>query len=224
MFKILVVEDDNNLRKLMATVLRQNGYHPILASNGEDALDKIDIEHIDLIICDVMMPIIDGYELIKMLREANYSQPVLMVTAKETLEDKKKGFYVGTDDYMVKPVDMDEMILRVEALMRRSQINTEKKLQIGKTVLDWKKQTTKQANEYIELTNKEFALLFKLLSYPGQIFTRQQLMDEIWGRDSDTDERTVDVHIKRLRDKLIDNKDFSIVTIRGLGYKADKND
>ncbi len=224
MFKILVVEDDKNLQRLMATVLKQNGYTPLVANDGKEALDLLDKEHVDLIICDIMMPKVDGYELIDALRKANYTLPALIVSAKEDLVDKKKGFYVGADDYMVKPVDMDEMILRVEALMRRSRINTEKKLQIRDTYLDWNKKSVRVAENEVELTNKEFSLLYKLLSYPAHIFTRQQLMDEIWGMDTSTDERTVDVHIKRLRDKLSFSKDFSIVTIRGLGYKAEKHE
>lgn len=222
MFNILVVEDDRNLRKLMSAVLRQNGYNVLDAGDGTEALDIIDRSHVDLIISDIMMPNMDGYTLTDELRQMGSNLPVLMVTAKETLEDKKKGFSAGTDDYMVKPIDMDEMLLRVAALLRRSRIMNEHRLQIGGTELDYDTLTVSRGDASVVLPKKEFYLLFKLLSYPRQIFTRQQLMDEIWGMDAETDERTVDVHIKRLREKFSDFPDFEIITIRGLGYKAEK--
>ncbi|MGE5676830.1 MAG: response regulator transcription factor [Pseudomonadota bacterium] len=222
MFNILVVEDDKNLRKLMSAVLRQNGYNVLDAGDGTEALDIIDKFHVDMIISDIMMPKMDGYTLTDELRQTGSNLPVLMVTAKETLEDKKKGFSAGTDDYMVKPIDMDEMLLRVAALLRRSRIMNEHRLQIGEAKLDYDALTVSRGNTSVVLPKKEFYLLFKLLSYPRQIFTRQQLMDEIWGMDAETDERTVDVHIKRLREKFSDFPDFEIVTIRGLGYKAEK--
>ena len=170
-----------------------------------------------------MMPNMDGYELIEELRNAGFTLPVLMVTAKETFEDKKKGFLVGTDDYMVKPIDMDEMLLRVAALLRRANIANEHKLQLGDGVLlDYDSLTVRAHGKLFELPKKEFYLLFKLLSYPKKIFTRQQLMDEIWGMDAEADERTVDVHIKRLREKFENLPEFKIITIRGLGYKAER--
>lgn len=221
MVTILVVEDDKNLQKLMATVLKNNGYDVLVGKNGLEALDVIDKKHIDLMISDIMMPDMDGYELVESLRQANYNLPILFVTAKETFEDKKKGFNLGIDDYMVKPIDMDEMILRVEAILRRSKIMNENKLTVGEVVLDYDKLIVEKGKKSIELPKKEFDLLFKLLSYPQQIFTRRQLMDEIWGMDSETDERTVDVHIKRLRDKLEDFNEFEIITVRGLGYKVE---
>lgn len=222
MFNIMVVEDNDNARKLMEAVLLENGYTPILAKDGLEALEVLDKEHIDLIVLDIMMPNMDGYELTKVLRDSGYNLPILMITAKETLSDKKKGFIIGTDDYMVKPVDEEEMILRIAALLRRSQIASEKRLVIGKTELYYDELTLKQEGKTEMLPQKEFMLLFKLLSYQNKIFTRRQLMDEIWGLDSDTDERTVDVHINRLRERFKDNDDFEIVTIRGLGYKAVK--
>lgn len=221
MVTILVVEDDRNLQKLMKAVLQQSGYNVLISKNGLEALDILDKQHVDLIISDIMMPGMDGYTLVESLRQANYNLPILMVTAKETFEDKKKGFLLGIDDYMVKPIDMDEMILRVAALLRRSRIINENRLTIGDVELDYSTLTANRKKVSIVLPKKEFNLLFKLLSYPRQIFTRQQLMDEIWGMDSETDERTVDVHIKRLRDKFGEFTEFDIVTVRGLGYKAE---
>ena len=221
MVTILVVEDDKNLQRLMETVLKNNGYNVLLGKNGLKALDIIDKKHIDLMISDIMMPGMDGYSLVESLRQANYNLPILLVTAKESFEDKRKGFNLGVDDYMVKPIDMDEMILRVEALLRRSKIINENRLTVGDVEIDYNTLIVSRAEESLELPKKEFDILFKLLSYPKQIFTRQQIMDEIWGIDSETDERTVDVHIKRLRDKLIDFKEFEIITVRGLGYKVE---
>ena len=223
MFHILVAEDDKNLRRLMAAYLEQSGYEVYHAEDGEAALSILDSTHIDLIISDIMMPNMDGYELVEELRNARFTLPVLMVTAKETFEDKKKGFLVGTDDYMVKPIDMDEMLLRVAALLRRANIANEHKLQLGDGVLlDYDSLTVRAHGKLFELPKKEFYLLFKLLSYPKKIFTRQQLMDEIWGMDAEADERTVDVHIKRLREKFENLPEFKIITLRGLGYKAER--
>ncbi|WP_160674504.1 response regulator transcription factor [Clostridium sp. C8-1-8] len=222
MFRILVVEDSRNIRKLMAAKLEQSGYEVYQAENGEKALELMEGTHIDLIISDIMMPKVDGYELTKSLREADYNIPILMVTAKESFEDKEKGFALGTDDYMVKPIDMNEMVLRVAALLRRAKISTERKIVIGDVVLNYDNLTVTTRDEVYELPKKEFYLLFKLLSYPNKIFTRQQLMDEIWGMDIDTDERTVDSHIKKLRKKFDNLTEFKIVTIRGLGYKVEK--
>ena len=223
MFNIMVVDDNDNARKLMKVVLVENGYKPILAKDGLEALEILDRQHIDLIILDIMMPNMDGYELTKTLRDSGYNLPILMISAKETPSDKKKGFIIGTDDYMVKPVDEEEMILRIAALLRRSQIVAEKRLIVGETELYYDELAVKQNQKTETLPQKEFMLLFKLLSYQNKIFTRRQLMDEIWGMDSHTDERTVDVHINRLRDRFKDNEDFEIVTIRGLGYKAVKH-
>lgn len=222
MFNIMVVEDNLNTRKLMEAVLLENGYNPILAKDGIDALEILDRKHIDLIILDIMMPNMDGYEFTKTLREGKCNIPILMVTAKEDISDKKKGFILGTDDYMVKPVDEEEMILRIRALLRRAKIASEHRLIIGDTELRYDELSVKEGNQIFTLPQKEFMLLFKLLSYQNKIFTRRQLMDEIWGPDSDSDERTVDVHINRLRERFKNSKDFEIVTIRGLGYKAVK--
>ena len=222
MISILVVEDHMNIRKLMTARLEQEGYIVFRAENGKIALDMLDTHHIDLIISDIMMPYVNGYELTKNLREADFHIPILMVTAKESFEDKEKGFRVGIDDYMVKPINMNEMVLRVAALLRRAKISTEHKLTMGNVVLDYDTLTVVTQNTVYELPKKEFYLLFKLLSYPKQIFTRQQLIDEIWGMDVDIDERTVDSHIKKLRKKFDELEEFKIITIRGLGYKAEK--
>lgn len=220
MLKIMIVDDNENARKLTEAVLKQHGYDTVCAADGEEALEMLDKVHIDLIVLDVMMPKMDGFEFTRTLRECEWEIPILMVTAKESHMDKKEGFLAGTDDYMVKPVDEEEMLLRIAALLRRSKIAGEKKITIGSTVLDHDALTVTTTDGVIELPQKEFMLLFQLLSYKDKIFTRRQLMDEIWDMDSETDERTVDVHINRLRDKFKNNNDFNIVTIRGLGYKA----
>lgn len=220
MFHILVVEDDPHARKLMQTVLEQNGYSVLTAKDGVEALEVMDSKHVDLVVLDVMMPRMDGYEFTKELRDGGSDLPILMVTARETPSDVKRGFIIGTDDYMTKPVDEEEMLLRIAALLRRSRIASEKKLTVGETVLDYNSYTVTVGDRRYELPQKEFLLLFKLLSYQNKIFTRRQLMDEIWDMDSSSDERTVDVHINRLRDKFRDSSDFQIITMRGLGYKA----
>jgi len=223
MIRILVVEDNANLSMLMKVRLEQAGYKVFQAENGQKALDILEKQHIDLLISDIMMPKMDGFDLIEGVREANYTMPILVVTAKESFEDKEKGFRLGSDDYMVKPIDMNEMLLRVAALLRRAKIANEHKILIGELVLEYEKLSITGPNINMELPKKEFLLLFKLLSYPKRIFTREQLLSEIWGLDTDVDERTVDTHIKKLRKKLEDRPEFSIVTIRGLGYKAEKN-
>ena len=220
MFHILVVEDDTSTRKLMAAVLSRCGYTPYTACDGVEALEVLEKTHIDLIVLDLMMPRMDGYEFTDTLRKAGNDIPILMVTAKESPADKKRGFIIGTDDYMVKPVDEEEMILRIAALLRRSRIVSERRLTVGNTTLLYDSMTVETRSGVIELTQKEFLLLFKLLSYPNKIFTRRSLMDDIWDMDSESDERTVDVHISRLRDRFRENPDFTISTIRGLGYKA----
>lgn len=220
MLRIMIVDDNENTRKLTQAVLKQNGYDTVCACNGIEGLELLDKIHIDLIILDVMMPKMDGFEFTRTLRECGWETPILMVTAKESHMDKKEGFLAGTDDYMVKPVDDEEMLLRIAALLRRSKIASERKITVGSTVLNHDSLSVSTPDGTVELPQKEFQLLFQLLSYKDKIFTRRQLMDEIWDMDSDTDERTVDVHINRLRDKFKNNSDFSIVTIRGLGYKA----
>lgn len=223
MFKILAVDDNETIRKLIATYLLRDGYQVFLASDGIEALDILDREHIDLMIADIMMPNMDGYTLTQELRTARYYFPILMITAKGSIEDKKKGFMSGTDDYMVKPIDFDEMLLRVSALLRRAKISNEHQIKINDIVLDYDTLTVSANGEDVLLPKKEFQLLFKLLSYPKKIFTRQDLMDEIWGFDNETDERTIDVHIKRLRERYGEIKDFKIITVRGLGYRAEIN-
>lgn len=222
MFNILVVEDNADMRELFCTVLSDSGYHTVPAADGLEALDIIDKEFIDLIVADIMMPGIDGYELTKSLREAEYNLPILIVTAKDQFEDMQKAFRAGTDDYMIKPINVRELVLRVEALLRRAKISSDKKIVIGSTVLDYDALTVTVNGKETTLPQKEFYLIYKLLSYPNKIFTRQQLMDEIWGMLSETDERTVNTHINRLRDRFSECDDFDIVTVRGLGYKAVK--
>ena len=224
MFQIMVVEDDTELRELFCTVLNNNGYTSIPACNGMEALDILDITYIDLIISDIMMPDMDGYELTRSLREANFLMPIMMITAKDSLSDKQEGFRVGTDDYMVKPVNVNEMLWRVEALLRRSQIISQRKTKLGNTTFDCDTMTVHHQETSIELPQKEFFLLFKLVASPGRIFTRKQIMDDVWGIDSNADPHTLDVHISRLRDRFKNNPDFEIITIRGLGYKVVKKD
>ncbi len=222
MFKILVVEDDTNTRKLMCAVLKQNGFETYGAEDGIVALNLMEKHHVDLVVLDLMMPNMDGYEVTRQLRLSWKNLPILMVTAKQEPKDKRQGFLVGTDDYMTKPVDEEEMVLRIKALLRRAQIASDHKLTVGKAVLDYDALTVSREDEVITLPQKEFYLLFKLLSYPNMIFTRLQLMDEIWGMESETDDHTLNVHINRLRDRFRDWSEFEIVTVRGLGYKAVK--
>lgn len=224
MFNILVVEDNADMRELFCTVLSDSGYNSIPAKDGMDALEIMDKEYIDLIVADIMMPVMDGYELKKSIRDANYDLPILIVTAKDQFEDMQKGFRTGSDDYMIKPINVKELLLRVEALLRRAKISSDKKITVGATVLDYDALTVTIDGVETILPQKEFYLLYKLLSYPNKIFTRQQLMDEIWGMDSETDERTVNTHINRLRDRFEGCNDFEIVTVRGLGYKAVKHE
>lgn len=222
MFNILIVEDNADMRELFCTVLSDSGYRCIPAAGGLEALEAMDKEYIDLIVADIMMPGMDGYELTKTLRDAKCEIPVLMVTAKDQFEDMQKGFRAGSDDYMVKPVNVKELVLRVEALLRRAKIYSDKKIVVGSTMLDYDALTVTIHGKETILPQKEFYLLYKLLSYPNKIFTRPQLMDEIWGMFSETDERTVNTHINRLRDRFAGCPDFEIVTVRGLGYKAVK--
>ena len=222
MFRILVVEDDVELRELFCQVLEKNGYQANGVPDGAQALDALDRDFYDLIISDIMMPVMDGYELVRQLREAGITIPVMMITAKDAFDDMRKGFLSGTDDYMVKPVNVNEMVLRVGALLRRAKMIAERKQSIGQTVLECDAYAVTRNDVSITLPQKEFLLLYKMVSFPGKIFTRQQLMDEIWGYDTGTDSHTVDVHIGRLRDRFRDEKDFRIVTMRGVGYKVVK--
>lgn len=222
MFKILVVEDDAELRELFRQVLGRNGYQALGVSDGQKALEALDNDYFDLIISDIMMPVMDGYELVRQLREAGINIPVMMITAKDAFDDMRMGFLSGTDDYMVKPVNVNEMVLRVGALLRRARMIAERRQTIGQTVLECDSFTASRDGVSVTLPQKEFLLLYKMASFPGKIFTRQQLMDEIWGYGSETDSHTVDVHIGRLRDRFRDNPDFQIVTMRGVGYKVVK--
>ena len=222
MFHILVVEDDTNARKLMKAVLERAEYCVIPAVNGEDALSLLDSNHVDLILLDIMMPGMDGYTLATELRAAGNTVPILMVTAKQLPADKRKGFLAGTDDYMTKPVDTEEMLLRIKALLRRSRIVSERKLTIGSVELDYDALTVSRGDDHQTLPQKAFYLLYKLLSSPDKIFTRIQLMDEIWGMESESGDTTVNVHINRLRRRFENYPEFELVSVRGLGYKAVK--
>lgn len=220
MLKILIAEDDRELRQLFSHVLIKNGYAVKGVSNGQEALDAMDNDYYDLIISDIMMPVMDGYAFVRLLRDAGNNIPVLMITAKDAFDDMRTGFLSGTDDYMVKPVNVNEMVLRVGALLRRAQMINDRRQVIRNTTLECDSLTVTTPEESFVLPQKEFMLLYKMASYPGRIFTRQQLMDEIWGYDSSSDAHTVDVHIGRLRDRFRNNPDFKIMTIRGVGYKV----
>ena len=222
MLKILIAEDDRELRQLFSHVLIKHGYAVTGVSNGQQALDAMDAGYFDLIISDIMMPVLDGYELVRQLREVGNTTPVLMITAKDAFDDMRLGFQSGTDDYMVKPINVNEMVLRVGALLRRAQMIHDRRQTIGDTVLECDSLTVTAEGESSVLPQKEFMLLYKMAAFPGKIFTRQQLMDEIWGYDSESDTHTVDVHIGRLRERFRSSRDFKIVTIRGVGYKVVK--
>lgn len=223
MFHILVVDDDKNTRRLLSAVLEKEGYTVFTAANGEEALARLGEVHIDLVVLDIMMPQMDGYEFTRTLREANNEMPILMVSAKQLPADRHRGFIVGTDDYMTKPIDEREMLLRIKALLRRAKIVTEHRIVVGDVVLDYDAMTVSGHGQVQELPQKEFLLLYKLLSYPGKIFTRIQLMDEIWGMETDSGWETLTVHIGRLRRRFEGWEEFSIESVRGLGYKAVKN-
>ena len=222
MFKILIAEDDRELRQLFQHVLIKNGYAVTGVSNGEEAMDAIDKGYYDLIISDIMMPKMGGYALVRALRESGLTIPVMMITAKDAFDDMRMGFISGSDDYMVKPINVNEMVLRVGALLRRAQLANERRQVIGGTVLECDSLSVHTDKETMTLPQKEFMLLYKMVSFPGRIFTRQQLMDDIWGYSSESDTHTVDVHIGRLRERFRDNPDFKIVTMRGVGYKVVK--
>jgi len=223
MFKIMVVEDDAELRNLFKKVLEKNGYEVIIAVDGKDALDKKEIEYTDLIVTDVMMPNMNGFDFIKALRESFCETPVLMITAKDSFDDMRKGFSVGADDYLKKPVVLNEMLLRISALLRRAKMISERKQTVGGYELLSESFTVKTKEGETVLPKKEFMILYKLASYPNKIFTKQQIMDEIWGYETETDAHSVEVHVGRLRERFRNNRDFDIVTIRGVGYKLVKN-
>ena len=219
---ILVVEDDASTQKLICALLQRGGYNPQVAGNGSEALSMMEDRRFDLIVLDLMMPGMDGYQLCEELRNAGDNIPILMLTAAQDIKNKHNGFLAGTDDYMTKPFDEQELLFRIKALLRRAQIANELRLVIGETLLDYNALSVTRGDMQISLPQKEFYLLFKLLSYPNKIFTRLQLLEEIWGSDTETDDHTLNVHINRLRDKFRDSPDFEIVTVRGLGYKAVK--
>lgn len=220
MFKILIAEDDRELQLLFDRVLKKNGYNTVCVNNGREALDVIAREYVDLIISDIMMPELDGYELSRRLRSQGSNIPILMITARGSFDDMRMGFASGSDDYMVKPINVNEMVLRVGSLLRRAQIISEHRQKIGETILECDSLTVIRDGKSSVLPQKEFMLLYKMASYPGKIFTRKQLLSEIWGYESSTDSHTVDVHIGRLRERFKDNPDFVIVTLRGVGYKV----
>ena len=220
MFKILVVEDDKDLNKTVCSFLNHSGYKAIGCLDANDAYDALEDNIIDLIVSDIMMPGIDGFEFAASVRELNEDIPILFMTAKDDMASKQRGFRIGVDDYMVKPIDFDELFLRIGALLRRAKISSSRKLEIGKFIMDADEHTAYLNEEEIELTNREFSILYKLLSYPKKTFTRTQLMDEFWDADTDTAPRAVDVYMTKLRTKLADCDDFEIVTVHGLGYKA----
>lgn len=220
MVNILVADDDKNTRLLMKAILEAEHYRVFTAVDGQDALAVLDKEHIDLVVLDIMMPNMDGYEFTATLRESNNTLPILMVSAKQLPEDRHRGFLVGTDDYITKPIDEEEMLLRIKALLRRAKIVNDRKIVIGDVVLDYDSFTVSRPGQVQELPQKEFLLLYKLLSYPGKIFTRIQLMDEIWGMDCETGWETVTVHVGRLRKRFEGWEEFSVESVRGLGYKA----
>ena len=223
MYRILIAEDDTELRQLFEHVLARNGYETTGVENGLRALEALDTEYYDLIISDIMMPCMDGYQLVQSIRDRGLMTPVMMITAKDAFDDMRMGFISGSDDYMVKPVNVNEMVLRISALLRRAQMINDRRLVIGNTVMEIDSLTVNSNNISAVLPQKEFMLLYKMASFPGKIFTRKQLMDDIWGYDSETDSHTVDVHIGRLRERFRDNHDFHIVTIRGIGYKVMKS-
>lgn len=222
MFDILVVEDDFKLNQIYCSALQDADFHTFSAYNGEEAMGLIAEHPMDLVISDIMMPGVDGYALTKYLREDYPEMPILMISAKEGFTDKRDGFLAGIDDYMVKPVNLNEMLLRVQALLRRAKIVTERKLTVGGTVLQYDAYSAQYNGKTVEIPQKEFLVLYKLMSYPNRTFTRRQLMDEFWGFESDSEERTVDVHINRLRERLRDCPDLRIDTVRGLGYRGVK--
>ena len=220
MVTILVVEDDAELCELFRVALEADGFSVCAAGNGQEALEVLGARRVDLVVCDVMMPVMDGFELTRSLRRAGFDLPILMITAKGELADKREGFRAGVDDYVVKPVDIDEMVWRVEALLRRARIASERQLLVGDTLLDADALSVRRGEEEATLPQKEFNLLFKLLSSPGRVFTRRQLLDDVWGPDAVESQHTLDVHISRLRERFRANPDFEIVTVRGLGYKG----
>lgn len=220
MFDILVVEDDFKMNRIYCAALQDASFHTFSAYNGEEALELISEHPVDLVVSDIMMPCLDGFSLTRQLRKEYPTLPILMISAKTGFQDKRDGFLAGIDDYMVKPVDLNEMLLRVHALLRRAKVVTDRQLTVGDTVLQFDSYTAVFDGKTVEIPQKEFLVLYKLMSYPDRTFTRRQLMDEFWGYESESEERTVDVHINRLRERLKDCRDLRIDTVRGLGYRG----
>ena len=220
MFKILVVEDDKELNKTVCSFLNHSGYEAIGCTNANEAYVSLYENMFDLIVSDIMMPNVDGFEFARSIRDVNSDIPILFMTARDDIASKQRGFRIGVDDYMVKPIDLDELFLRIGALLRRAKISSSRKLEIGRFVMDADEHTAYLGDEEILLTNREFSILYKLLSYPKKTFTRTQLMDEFWDADTETAPRAVDVYMTKLRSKLADCEDFEIKTVHGLGYKA----
>ena len=224
MYNVLVVEDEINILKLMNIRLTKSGFNVFTAENGEAALNVLSREEIDLVVADVMMPVMDGFEFVERMRAESKNIPVIFVTAKESLDDKRTGFNLGADDYMVKPIDHEELVLRINALLKRADIRRTKKLTIGNCTLDYESLSVFNSDGYTVLfSKKEFLILYKLLSYPERIFTKNQLMDEFWGYESDTYSDTVKVHINRIRNKISAFPEIDVITVRGLGYRGVKN-
>ena len=220
MFKILVVEDDKDLNKTVCSFLNHSGYEAIGCLDAYQAYDALEEHMIDLVVSDIMMPGVDGFEFTQSVRELNEEIPILFMTARDDIASKQRGFHIGVDDYMVKPIDLDELFLRIGALLRRAKIASSRKLEIGSFIMDADERTAYLGDEEILLTHREFSILYKLLSYPKKAFTRTQLMDEFWDADTETSPRAVDVYMTKLRQKLSECEDFQIKTVHGLGYKA----
>ena len=220
MFRILVLEDDKELNRTVCSFLNHSGYEAAGCVDANDAYDELSMHMFDLIISDIMMPGVDGFEFARNVRELNDNIPILFMTARDDIASKQRGFRIGVDDYMVKPIDLEELLLRIGALLRRAKVAADRKLEIGSFVMDADEHTAYLREEEIPLTNREFSILYKLLSYPKKTFTRTQLMDEFWDADTDTAPRAVDVYMTKLRAKLAGCEEFEIVTVHGLGYKA----
>jgi DNA-binding response OmpR family regulator len=224
MFNVLVVEDDRNIRNLIEIKLRSLGYNVVTAENGQDALEKLSSNHLDIMLVDAMMPIMDGYTFVKTVREDGDNIPAIMVTAKGSMADKSQGFDVGVDDYMVKPIEFDELSLRIKAVLRRAKIVSDRKITVGETVLDYDTLTVSNGVEKVILTKTEFGIIYKLLSYPERSFSKSMLFEEFWAWDSETEEDIVKVYINRIRNKIAPFKEIDVETIRGIGYRGIRNE
>lgn len=224
MFNVLIVEDDKNIRKLMEIKLKSEGYNTSTANDGLDALDKIGKSHYDILIVDAMMPNMNGFEFLNEIKTLGINTPTIMVTAKGSIEDKAMGFTVGVDDYMVKPIDFKELSLRIKAVLRRAKIVSERKIRVGDTLLDYDTLTVSNSETSITLTKKEFGILYKLMSFPEQSFSKRKLFEEFWDFDSETEEDTLKVHINKIRNKISVFKNIDIETVRGIGYRGVKYD